>query len=109
MKEKSKLIIKEIVFLLVLLLIPTIIGLVLYILMQNLLYWEILYIIFGLVELLVMMAKIRARDSSNYRKNKTLVEDKKTDEYKHYIRGQKVLFACAVLTILCSLIVFLFE
>lgn len=70
-------------------------------------YVEIITAIFGVLSMLFMMARIRGRDSENYKKNKSIVEDKKTMDYKNWLRMQLSMLAVGVFMLLLSYIFFL--
>ena len=74
---------------------------------QDLLYLEVIYVVFGLIDLLLITIRLRIRDSRNYKKNKSIVEDKTTKEYKTWIREQYLIAILGAVDLAASLVVFL--
>lgn len=65
-------------------LLPTIVGVTLMLIFQRSVILESLYAIFGTLTILAALFRSWRRDSKNYRKEHTIVEDKDTKEYKSY-------------------------
>lgn len=105
--KKAKLSVGFIVYFACIVAIPGIAGGILAALNQSLIYLEVLYVIFGLVDLLLITIRIRLRDSKNYKKNKTIYEDKKSPEYIKWIKEQYLIAVVGVIDLLISLIVYL--
>lgn len=80
------------IFVLVAVLLPTIVGVILMLVFQRSVILESLYAIFGSLILIVALFRSRARDSANIKKEHTVVEDHNTKEYKKYSRFQAVLY-----------------
>ena len=74
---------------------------------QDLLYLEVILVLVGLFDLLFFSVRIFFRDRVNYRKNKSVFEDKTTPEYKAYIINQWILFGIGIGLLLVSLLIFL--
>ncbi len=70
------------------LIIPGIIGLILFLTLQDFTYFEIIYAIVGVVTLIAMMFRIRARDSHNVKTKKMVKEDTHTPEYIAFFQSQ---------------------
>ena len=67
---------------------------------------ESIYIIFGALSLLFMLFRMRATDSANYKKNKTVFVDKNTPEHKEHTFKQWISFIVGIVDLLCSLAAF---
>lgn len=106
MKKMSSFI-STLIICLILLVIPVVIGVIISLSLGNFLYLEVLLVLFGLVELLVFTTNGRRRDSKNFKKTKSIYEDKTTKEYKEYKMSQFMILALGILSIMSSLIVFL--
>ena len=104
-KKKNKLFI--LIFSLAAFLLPTIVGLILTLIMQRMVFLEAFYIIFGVITLLVALHRSRRRDTKNYKANHTMVEDKEKEEFKDYRKTQILLYCLGVFLLLCSLGAFL--
>lgn len=73
---------------------------------KDFVYVELIVAIFGIISLLLMMIRIRARDSRNYKKNKSIVEDKNTVAYKNWKAMQFCCLIVGVVLLLLSLLFF---
>ena len=91
----------------VLLLIAGLVGGIVSGVNQNLLYLEVILVLIGLFDLMFFSVRIFFRDRVNYRKNKSVFEDKSAPEYKSYIINQWILFGIGILFLLVSLLIFL--
>ena len=89
-EKKEKLFILIVV--LVATLLPTIAGVTLMLIFQRSVILESLYAIFGAGILIVALFRSWRRDSVNYRKDHTVVEDKETSAYKSYRNMQIALY-----------------
>lgn len=89
-------------------LIPTVLGLVFSFVFENFVILETSYAILAVLLLLFAMARSWNRDSNNFRKNKTVVEDKKTDSYKEYRNFQLTLWILGIVNFLISHLIFVF-
>ena len=89
-EKKEKLFILIVV--LVATLLPTIAGVTLMLIFQRSVILESLYAIFGAGILIVALFRSWRRDSVNYRKDHTVVEDKNTSAYKSYRNMQIALY-----------------
>lgn len=87
--------------------LPGIIGGILSGILRDLIYLEVLYVVFGLVDLLLITVRLRFRDGQNYKKNKTVFEDKKTPEYRKWIKEQYFIALIGFIDLGVSLIVYL--
>lgn len=91
---------------LIVLLIPTVIGLILSLVFANWIYLESLYVLFGCLDLLFALFKSHRYDSKNYKKNRSLYVDKKSKEFKEYRKTQLSLYSYGIVCILLSLLVY---
>ena len=107
MNPKVKNILQDVLLVLLLLAFPTVVGVAVFLISGEIYYLEVIYVLFGLLELLIMMLRFRRRDSNNVRKNHTVYEDTKTSEYKKFKYEQVLLGICGVATLLASLLAFL--
>lgn len=87
-------------------LVPTILGLVFALVFENFVILEVAYALFGVLCLLFAMLRNWNRDSRNFRANKTIVEDPKTDSYKEYKKFQRTLWVMGLANLLASHLVF---
>lgn len=69
-------------------LIPTAVGVPLTACLSNGSYVESLYVIFGVISMLVGIVRGWNRDSKNFRKNHTTVEDKDSSAYRQFVFQQ---------------------
>jgi hypothetical protein len=106
MKLDKKILLKNLILGIILLIIPFCLGLPFAIIYQNSVYLEVILIIFGLLEILVFLHRDRKRDSINYKKNKSIYEDKTTEEYRAYKKSQIFILIVGLLSIGCSVLVF---
>jgi len=74
---------------------------------HDLIYLEVLLVVGGLFTLLFVTIRIFFRDRVNYRKNKSVFEDKKAPEYKEFMINQWILAAIGIVLVLASLLIFL--
>lgn len=95
-----------IIFAIAVIVLPGIIGGILSAVFQNLIYLEVMYVVFGLVDLLLIVIRIRMRDGQNYKKNKTIYEDKTTDEFRTWRKEQYLIALIGAIDLSISLIVF---
>ena len=96
-----------IIFGVCIILLPGLIGGLLAAINQNILYLEVCYVVFGLIDLLLITIRIRIRDGQNYKKNKSIDEDKTSDEYKVWLKEQYLIAIFGGIDLLTSLVVFL--
>ena len=89
-------------------LIPLVLGLVFSLIFENFVILETSFAIFGVLMFLFALARNWNRDSNNYKKNKTIVEDKKTDSYKEYKKFQRALWILGIVNLVLSHMVFVF-
>ena len=99
--------IKEVLIYVVIILIPTILGVVLSLVFNKWIILESVYLIWGCVLVLVALFNSRRRDGKNLKKNRTIVEDKNTKEYKEYRNFQIRLYILGAICAVLSLISFL--
>ncbi|MCR4562660.1 MAG: hypothetical protein K5694_05615 [Bacilli bacterium] len=90
----------------VMLLVPLIPGLITYFSLNRLVYMEGSYIILGILSLLLVTIRLHFRDGANYKKNKSVAEDKDSPSYKQWIRRQWIFGIGGLVNIGVSLIVF---
>lgn len=90
----------------VMVLLPGIIGGVLALSQKDLIYLEVIYVVFGLIDIMIITVRIRMRDSRNYKKDKTIVEDKNAPEFKKWLMEQYLIAIIGAIDLVISLIVF---
>lgn len=88
------------------LVLPSVLGVILYFVLGALYYLEIAYAIVGVVIWLAMMFRMRIRDSRNLKKTKSIKEDKTTESYLNYKKSQFLLFVLGGLCLLASVGIF---
>ena len=88
--------------------IPTIVGLILTIILQRIVFLESLLIIFGVLVMLLALARSRRRDTKNYKQNNTIHEDHDNESYKEYRKMQLILYGVGLGLFLLSIVAFLF-
>ena len=86
--------------------IPLAVGLPLYFTNGDLIYLETLFAVVGLFGLVIVMTRIHFRDGRNFKKNKSVLEDKTTPEYRDFVKSQFLFGGISIATALLSLIVF---
>ncbi|MBO7614181.1 MAG: hypothetical protein J6T15_00560 [Bacilli bacterium] len=86
--------------------IPTIIGGILALIFKDLLYLEAMYVIIGLIDLVIITVRLRIRDGQNYKKYKSIKEDKTTDDYKRWVYFQYIVAISGAIDLVLSVIVF---
>ncbi len=89
-------------------LIPLVLGLVFSLIFKNFVILETSFAILGVLLLLFAVARNWNRDSNNFKANKTIVEDKKTDSYKEFKKFQLTLWILGAVNFLLSHLVFVF-
>ena len=89
-------------------LVPAVIGLVFALVFENFVILEVAFALYGVLCLLFAMLRNWNRDSKNFRANKTIVEDTKTDSFKEYKKFQRTLWLMGLVNLLISHIVFVF-
>lgn len=87
--------------------LPITIGVILMVTLQNYIYLEILCFAFGAIGLLAAIFRSTVRDRRNYKKNKSVFEDKTTPEYRTYRVIQWLMIASAILILILSFIFYL--
>ncbi len=87
--------------------LPIIVGVILMVTLQNYIYLEVLCFAFGAIGLLAVIFRSSTRDRKNYKKNKSVFEDKTTPEYRTYRVIQWLMIASAVLILILSFIFYL--
>lgn len=106
-KEEVKLFCKfNVMHLLIVVISPLIIGGIIALVTQDLLYLEVMYVLFGSIDLCLIPIRLRIRDGSNYKKNKSVVEDKTTNEFKGWLNYQYIIAISGGIDLLLSLLVF---
>ncbi len=91
----------------VLILIPNVVGGLLFLLLQQEIAWELATFIFALFTLIVWLAKYNRNDKKNMHTYGTTRVDKTTMEYQVFRASQRVLFWAGALNIAISYIVFI--
>ena len=92
MSDEKKEKLSILIVILVATLLPTIAGVTLMLIFKRSVILESLYAIFGAGILIVALFRSWRRDSVNYRKDHTVVEDKETSAYKSYRNMQIALY-----------------
>lgn len=106
-KLSRKIIIGYIIFGSVVILLPGIIGGILAAVNKNLIFLEVMYVVFGLIDLMLITIRLRMRDGQNYKKRKSITEDKEDDDYKIWLKEQYFIAILGIIDLLLSLVVFL--
>ena len=106
MKNKGHNLVAYLIFVTVVVLIPGVVGGILSGINQDLIYLEVIYVIFGLINLMLITIRIRMRDSKNYKKDKTITEDKTADSYRIWIKEQYLIAITGIIDLVISLVVF---
>lgn len=86
--------------------LPIIVGVILMVTLKDYTYLEVMCFVFGVIGLLASIFRSTIRDRRNYRKNKTVVEDKTTPEFKTYRVVQWLMIASSLLILLLALAFF---
>ena len=94
------------IYLIVSTLIPLAIGGIALLITEYLGVFEAAYVLIGLIDLLIITIRLHARDSRNYKKNKSIVEDKTTKDYKEWKNFQYLLGLAGAIDLLLSLVAF---
>lgn len=97
-----------IVYSLIFLVLPAIIGIIFYFTIHSAVQLEAAFVIFGAFSILIGLFRTRRHDTKNFRKNKTLHEDKDTEEYKGFAVGQWFFYVTGIVDLLISLLMFFF-
>ena len=103
-EKKEKLFILIVV--LVATLLPTIAGVTLMLIFKRSVILESLYAIFGAGILIIAFFRSWRRDSANYRKDHTVVEDKESSAYKSYRNMQIALYITGVALLLMTGVIY---
>ena len=96
----------SIIYSAIMVLLPLAIGFIVSVSVNDFRYIEILCALFGVLSLLFTMIRIRARDSKNIKKDKTILEDKKTISYRSWFRLQICMALVGVVLLILSLVFF---
>lgn len=102
----KKNIFKTIIIYIILIGLPIIIGLPLIFIFNNKQLLEISLIVFGLIELLIIMIMYQAKTRRLYKLGMTNSDFRETDKYKTYIYMVKILLITGLINILLSVIYF---
>lgn len=100
-------IVKKAIIIGILELIPTSIGLIFYFLNHNFYMLEVVYALFGILLFLFACIRNWNRDTRNYKANKTIVEDTKSETYKEYKKFQRTIWILGAVNCILSLLTFL--
>lgn len=96
----------NLIYMLCVITIPLVIGGILSLILQDLLYLEGMFVVIGLIDLLIITVRLRIRDGQNYKKTKSIKEDKTTDDYKKWVYFQYIIAISGLIDLALSLIVF---
>lgn len=108
MEENNKMPLWKLILVTVILLaFPLLVGGIFSYINGNTTFLEVALIVWGVFFWIAISIRSRARDSMNYKKNKTVFEDKSTKDYKEYKKVQLYLFLFGLGCCLLSVIVFL--
>lgn len=99
--------VKKVIAILIVELVPTILGVVFSIVFENYVILESSYAILGVLLFLFALARNWNRDTNNYKANKTIVEDKRTDAYKEYKKFQRLLWILGLVNFALAYVVYL--
>ena len=97
---------KKILIVVILTVVPIVIGLPFTLGFGNKVIMEVTLAVFGLLELLVFMFRMRMKDKKLYKDAKTNKEFKETEEYGKYINIQYLIFISAIINIVLSVLYF---
>ncbi len=89
----------------ILVLIPLIIGFVLYLIVQREEFFEVPLVVFGLIELLIVVRRFNKNDKKNLEKRGTYKNDKASVDYVAYKFTQMVLIYSALINFAISVLV----
>ena len=106
-ESKTKIIIKTVIYALILVLLPLIVGIPLRFAYDRRVILETIIVIFGLLELLVISIMYQLKARRLYKDKMSNSEFKTTDGYKRYKYVIQLLFFTAIYNFLESLIYFL--
>ena len=104
--DKKALIIRTIIISLILIGFPFLVGIPLIFIFDNKQLLEISLIVFGLIELLIIMIMYQVKTRRLYKEKMTNEDFKETDKYKTYIYSIKILLITGLINIFLSLIYF---
>lgn len=96
-----------ILFSAIFLILPAVVGLIFWATLHTFTQFEAAFALFGIISILLALLRSRSRDSKNFKKNKTLHEDKKTDSYKQYRFEQWIFYITGLVDLLVGGIMFL--
>lgn len=85
---------------------PAIPGLIISLVNGDITAFEVMYVVFGLLDLLLITIRLRVRDNHNFRKNKSVVEDKTTVDYKQWLYFQYIIAIAGFADLAISLVAF---
>ena len=87
--------------------IPLISGSILAAVFQRIVWLESFLIIFGVIVIILALARSRRRDTKNYKQNNTVHEDHQDESYREYRRLQIVLYIVGLSLFLLSAVAFI--
>ena len=96
-----------IVYLVLAIAIPGLTGGILAAVFHDLIYLEVLLVVGGCLELIIWLWRPRARESAHYRKERTIVEDKTTKEYRKFTLQQLWILGFGLICLALALVTFL--
>ena len=94
--------VKKIITIAVVELFPAVIALVLTLTLSNFLYFHYIYALFAIVMFLFALIRNWRRDTKNYKKQHSIVEDPKTEDFKEYKRFQRTLWILGAVNVAIS-------
>ncbi len=97
---------KKVLVVVILTVVPIVIGLPFTLGFGNKVIMEVTLAVFGLLELLVFMIRIRMKDKRLYKETKSNKEFKESPEYTKYINIQYLLLISAAINLVLSLLYF---
>lgn len=90
-----------------LVLIPVLIGLILYLITDDSTFLEVVLVVFGLSELIIFVRRNAKREKKNMKKTGTFKNNKRADDYKVYSYRQSIILISALINLALSYLSFL--
>jgi len=91
----------------ILIIVPVVLGLIFTFAFQKEVIFEVTMIVFGLIELIILVSRINQFDKSNRTNQGTYKPDKSSREYLEYRYIQEILLVSALLNIALSYVYFM--
>ena len=82
--------------------LPTILATIFTLIFHNPYLPESIFAIFGSLSILIALFRSTNRDTKNYRKNHTIIEDKETPEYRLYSFHQRISYIVGAIVLLLA-------